>query len=110
MTRNIIARMTKLYQDKTQTQTQTRALRLTQERALRLTEAHINTKNICLKKYKTRSVTKTLANIKPNSNPNINPTVLKYHKYIPNLESSISGVRKNLNIKNLKIKIPINIL
>jgi len=98
--------MTKLYQDKIQT----RVLRLTQERALRLTEARINTNNICLKKYKTRSVTKTLANIKPSPNPNINPTVLKYHKYIPNLESSISGVRKNLNIKNLKIEIPKNIL
>jgi len=97
--------MTKLYQDKTQT----RVLRFTQERALRLTEARINTKNICLKKYKTRSVTKTLANIKPNPNPNINPTVLKYHKYIPNLENSISRVRKNLNIKNLKIEIPKNI-
>ena len=72
------------------------------------------TQDICAAKdnyyYKTRSVTNAIANANANTNAdanaNINPNVLKYHKYIPHLENSISSVRKNLNSKNLKIKIP----
>ena len=63
-------------------------------------------KNICAKKYITRSVIKALAN--SNNNININPNVLKNHKYILNLKNSISTVRKTINTKNLKIEIPIN--
>lgn len=64
------------------------------------------TEDICAKKYhyyKTRSVTKAIINT-----VSINPSVLKTHKYIPNLKNSISNVRKNINIKNLRIKIPTN--
>jgi hypothetical protein len=79
--------------------------------------------DICNKKhnyYKTRSVTNAIAiansnaidiaiaNVNPNPNANVNPTVIKNHKYIPNLKNSISNIRKTINIKNLKIEIPIN--
>ena len=76
------------------------------------------TEDICAKKYhyyKTRSVTKAITNTNTGSNSantintvSINPSVLKTHKYIPNLKNSISNVRKNINIKNLRIKIPTN--
>ena len=84
--------------------------------------------DICNKKhnyyYKTRSVTNAIAiansnaidiaiananaNANANTNVNVNPTVIKNHKYIPNLKNSISNIRKTINIKNLKIEIPIN--
>jgi hypothetical protein len=73
------------------------------------------TEDICSKKYhyyyKTRSVSKRLANTVNNSantidTVSINPSVLKTHKYIPNIENSISNVRKTINTKNLRIKIP----
>jgi hypothetical protein len=75
------------------------------------------TEDICAKKYnyhyKTRSVSKAIANTVLNipntvNTVSINPSVLKTHKYIPNLKNSISNVRKNINIKNLRIKIPTN--
>ena len=76
----------------------------------------IRTEDICSKKYyyyKTRSVTKAITNTGNNSantinTVSINPSVLKSHKYIPYLKNSISNIRKNINTKNLRIKIPTN--
>jgi hypothetical protein len=72
--------------------------------------------NICTVKqyyYKTRSVSKAIANNNNNTVNTVNtvttnPNVLKIHRYIPNIETSICNVRKTINIKNLRIKIPIN--
>jgi hypothetical protein len=63
------------------------------------------------KQTKTKTKTKSQTQIKTKiqeTNININPNVIKNHKYIPNLEKSISNFRKTINIKNLKIEIPIN--
>ena len=69
----------------------------------------IYTEDICAKKYhyhyKTRSVSKALA--KANA-VNTNPNVLKIHKYIPNIKNSMCSVRETINIKNLRIEIPVN--
>ena len=66
------------------------------------------TEDICAIKnyyYKTRSVSKALA--KANA-VNTNPNVLKIHKYIPNIKNSMCSVRETINIKNLRIEIPVN--
>lgn len=66
------------------------------------------TEDICSKKYhyhyKTRSISKSIVNTV--NTVSINPNVLKTHIYIPNLKNSISNIRKTINTKKLKIKIP----